>query len=166
MNAPRRRWLQPELWLVVGLPLATLLGGAATLRLATGDLSVDGEAEGVRRTAQVQTAELGPDLAAARRGLQGELRVDRERARISVDLRGDVGADDTLQLSLLHPLHAGHDMELQLQRRNGDWSAALPAGANQRWRLVLRDPAQQWRLVGRLPAGASAARLRPALSAP
>jgi hypothetical protein len=166
MKATARRWLQPELWVVVGLPLAALLGGAATLWLVAGDLSADGEAEGARRTAQVQTAELGPDLAAAQRGLRGELQLDQGGARVRVNLHGDVGDGDSLQLRLVHPLHAASDLELRLRPLDGGWSAALPPGAEQRWRLVLTDPARQWRLVGQLPAGARAAQLRPALAAP
>ena len=95
MNAARR-WYSPELWLVVGIPLATVVGGMVTLALAVGDLSADGEHEGVQRTAQMQTADLDPDLAAARQGLSARLRVDRTDGQVRVWLPAAIGTNTQL----------------------------------------------------------------------
>jgi hypothetical protein len=160
------RWWHPELFLVLALPVATLLGGFATLRLAQGDLSADGAAEGVRRTAQVQVAELDADLAAARRRLRAELVVERAAGGVRVRVDDAQATRAGLRLEFLHPLHARRDQVANLQSRGGDWFAAMAPDTGSRWRVVLSDPARRWRLVGTLERGASRVSLRPALAAP
>ena len=164
MSVHARRW-SPELLLVLAIPLAALAGGVATLRLANVDLSADGEAEGARRTAQVQEAELGPDLAAARAGLSARLRVDRARGELRVQLP-DAFATQGLDLELRHSLQADRDLHARLQARGGAWVAVLAPSAAERWRLVLHDPRRRWRLVGTLERGMDRVDLRPALAAP
>ena len=165
MKAATRRW-SPELLLVLAIPLAALAGGVATLHIADGDLSADGVAEGARRTAQVQQAELDPDLAAARARLSAQLRVDRARGEIRVLLPGARFAKEGLQLELLHSLHARRDLRARLQARDGGWVAALAPDAGSRWRVVLSDPRRRWRLVGTLDRGMQRLDLHPALAAP
>jgi hypothetical protein len=165
MRANTRRW-SPELLLVLAFPLAALAGGAITLRLAEGDLSADGVAEGARRTAQVQEAELDPDLAAARAHLAAQLRVDRTRGEVRVVLADPSFAKDGLQLQLLHPLRAQRDLHARMQPRGDAWVAALAPEAGSRWRVVLADPRRRWRLVGTLERGVDRLALRPALPAP
>ena len=60
---------EPMLFLVIALPAAAVAAGIATLVLAMGGAGDAGDAR-VRRVAQTQTADLAPDLAAARRGLR------------------------------------------------------------------------------------------------
>lgn len=160
------RRLSPELLLVLAIPLAALLGGAATLRLAAGDLSVDGATEGVRRTAQVQTAELGPDLAAARRGLEAGLRVDRASGLVRIRVADAAIEGDELQLEFVHALQAERDLHVRLRRHGEEWIGAPTPAGDARWRVQLGDRARAWRLVGTLPRGASQAQLRPALAPP
>ena len=163
-SAPR--WWTPELGLVLGIPLATVFGGALTLLLVRGDLSADGEHEGVRRTAQVQTADLDPDLAAARAGMSASLRVDRARGRVLVDLPRTIGPGEDIELQFVHSLRADRDLHARLQSRDGGWSAALAPDAGSRWRVVIADRTRAWRLVGTLPRGAATLSLQPALSPP
>ncbi|CAN5168161.1 hypothetical protein BH11PSE14_BH11PSE14_11310 [soil metagenome] len=163
----RPRWLQPELGLVLLIPLATVIGGLWTLHLADIDDSADGQAEGARHTAQVQTAEIAPDQEASRLGLRATLRVDPAcgcaRLQLSDPLAAGNGA---LQLALVHRLYASRDVELPLTRNGAGWnSARLPASDNG-WRLVLTDAARHWRLVGRLEHDAGDTTLVPALPAP
>lgn len=161
----RSRW-SPELALVLAIPLAALLGGIATLRLAEGDLSADGEAEGVRRTAQVQEAELDPDLAAARARLSASLRVDAARGEVRIVLPEADAAGAGLQVDFLHALAAGRDLHAPLQARDGAWVAKLAPDAGSRWRVVLSDAQRRWRLVGTLERGQASLALHPALAAP
>jgi hypothetical protein len=158
------RWYAPELALVVGIPLLTVVGGLATLYLASGDLSNDGEHEGVRRTAQVQTADLVPDLAAARAGLSASLRVDRSLGQVQVSLPRAFAAGEIIDLDFVHSLHAERDLHARLQSRGGAWVAALAPDAGSRWRVVVSDRARSWRLVGTLPRGDAAVSLQPALA--
>ena len=163
MSAARRGW-SPELCLVVGIPLATVLGGLLTLVIVRGDLSADGEHEGAQRTAQVQTADLNPDLAAAHAGLFARLRVDRSDGQVRVWLPPAVDAHATIDLRFVHSLHAGRDLHARLQARGGAWVAPLAPDAGSRWRVVLADRARGWRLVGTLPRGDATLVLQPALA--
>lgn len=166
----RPRWLQPELGLVLLIPLATVIGGLWTLRLANIDDSADGLAEGARHTAQVQTADIAPDQAAARMGLRATLHVDPACgcAHLRLSDPSAAGAGE-LQLALVHRLYAARDAQLPLARDGVDWiSPRLPAGGTG-WRLVLTSSvngARRWRLVGRLADNAHDATLQPALAAP
>jgi hypothetical protein len=162
-----RAWWRPELWLVLGIPLLTIVGGLWTLVVASGsDLSDDGGHADVRRTAQVQTADLEPDFAAARAGLSAELNVDRDRGEVHVRLPRPVDARDQLQLRFVHSLQSGRDLQVRLQPRGDAWVAKLAPVAGARWRVVLADVDRQWRLVGTLPSGGATLSLRPALPPP
>ena len=163
---PARSWWRPELAVLVGLPLLTIAAGLWTLGVARGDLSADGGHAGVRRTAQVQTADLVPDLAAARAGLSASLRVDRARGEVSVQLPAAAAARGGLDLDFVHSLQAGRDVHARLQPRDGAWVAKLAPDAGSRWRVVLADGEQGWRLVGTLPRGGSELALQPAVSPP
>ena len=159
-------WWAPELALVIGIPAATVCGGILTLVLVTGDFSNDGEHENVQRTAQVQTADLEPDLAAARAGLSADLEVDRSRGEVRVSLPTPAGAGDELELDFVHSLQSGRDLHARLRRRDGAWVAALAPDAGSRWRVVLADRDRHWRVVGTLPRGAATLSLQPALPSP
>ena len=164
MSALRR--FSPELALVVGIPLLTVFAGLATLWLSRGDLSADGEHEGVRRTAQMQTANLDPDLAAARAGLSASLRIDRDNGQVRVSLPRAVGVGEVVEVEFVHSLHAQRDLHARLRASNGAWVAAIAPDAGSRWRVVVADRARSWRLVGTLPRGGSTLSLQPALAPP
>ena len=166
MNAPARDWWRPELWLVIGIPLLTVLGGIWTLLAASGELSDDGDHADAKRTAQVQTADIEPDLAAARLGLKGDLQVDRARGEVRVQLPRLVDARDDLELRFVHGLQAGRDLQVRLQPQGEAWVAQAAPSADSRWRVVLADGDRQWRLVGTLPRGAATLALQPALPPP
>lgn len=161
-----RRYVHPELWLVLAIPVATVLAGLGTLRLADVDTSTDGSGGTVRRTAQVQVAELGPDREAARRALTARVTVDRVAGTVLVELSGAGVRGERLNLSAQHALRADRDIALPLRRDGARWRAEGVPGADANWRLVLGDAGGAWRLVGRLPRGGSSAALRPALAAP
>lgn len=159
-----RAWWRPELWLVLGIPLLTIAGGLWTLYVASGgDLSDEGAHADVRRTAQVQTADLTPDLAAARAGLSAQLQVDRARGEVRVQLPREADARDAPELQFLHSLQSGRDLRARLQPRDGAWFAKLAPDAGSRWRVVLADGDRRWRLVGTLPRGGAALALQPAV---
>lgn len=166
MSTRLSRWWQPELALVLALPLAALAGGVLTLRASAVDLSVDGVDAGVRRTAQVQTAQLDPDLAAARRGLLARLEVDRVRGLVRVRVPAPGAATQGLRLDFLHPLHAHRDLHVRLRADGAAFVAPLAPARDSHWRVVLSDPARSWRLVGTLPRGSEALALQPALPLP
>ena len=166
MKQPARQWWRPELALVLGLPLATIIGGVITLRMVRGDLSAEGAHAQVRRTAQVQTTDLAPDLAAARAGLGARLQVDRLRGEVRVAELPTAAQARELELHFVHPMHAGRDLKARLQAREGAWAAPLSPDPNSRWGVVLVEPARGWRLVGTLPRGGNMLDLQPAVPAP
>jgi hypothetical protein len=159
----RPAWREPMLWLVAGIPLATLIAGFATLSLAGGSGAIDAAPEPVRRTAQVQQADLAADTAAAHAGLRATLRIDAARRTIVARILPSPSAGD-LQLLFVHPSFAAEDRSVTMRLRDGVWVGAMPALPAIEWRLQLSPGDAQWRLVGRWHAGAAAqAEMLPAL---
>ena len=150
----------PVLLVLIGLPLATLAAGFATLAVI-GRGGLDTVGDPVRRTAQIQQVDLAADAAARRQGLVG--RVGLEGPLVWVDLEGAVEAKG-LRLRLEHPLDAAKDAEIALQAHEGRWRA--PAfDARVGWRVALSPADGTWRLVARWPRGARGVDLAPAVAA-
>ena len=99
---PRPALLEPMVWLMLGIPAATVLAGIATLVIASSAGGLDAAPEPVQRTLQAQVADLGPDRRAAAAGMQATLRVDGA-GRIDVALPASPGAPT---LRLVHPTRA------------------------------------------------------------
>lgn len=161
-RAPRR---EPMLLLVIGLPAAAVVAGVATLLLAMGGGDA-GDAR-VRRVAQAQNADLGPDRAASRLALRAELALTLDDA-LRLELAGDAPPARALELTLRHAIDPGRDRSARLVPAGGGvylgrLDAPRAAGAHN-VELVPEDAG--WRLVGRLAADAAAVDLQPALEAP
>lgn len=160
-------WRQPIVWLVIALVAASVAGSIALLVVAGGDGSTDAMPDPVRRTAQVQTADLGPDAVAGERKLSAIVRVDAEHGFVeALPVGGDFDRAAPLKLELLHPTLADHDRTLELAPTDTGWRVDAEVDGNHDWNLRLGDSDGQWRLQGRLPAGQQAASVRPALQAP
>jgi hypothetical protein len=165
-------WRQPVVWLIVLLVAAAVAGGIAMVVIAAGDGAVDAVPDQVRRTAQVQVADLGPDENARRDGLSAIARIDAKGGYVEVlPVSGRFDRSAALRLRLLHPVRSSGDVSLDLQPGENGWRAdaddvLLAAGAAHDWKLQLSDAGEQWRLRGRLPKGQQAAHLKPALPAP
>lgn len=149
---------EPMLWLVMLLPAAVVVAGIATLVIAIRSGGNDAVPDAVRRTAQVQTAELGPDDVARRRGLVAVLQVRGDGVRV-LPVQGDFDRTRPLQLTLAHPVQAAQDRHLVLQPDADGWHAAGAPDATHDWPLLLQADDGAWRVHGRLPAGQQAAHL-------
>lgn len=159
-------WQQPVIWLVIALVAAAVAGGIAMLLIASDAGNDDAVADPVRRTAQVQTADLGPDALAAQRKLSAIVRIDVEQELVEVlPVDGDFDPAVSLQLRLLHPIRASDDMTLQLQPTELGWRTDAVVDGGHDWNIELGPADGSWRLQGRLPAGQQAAHLQPALQA-
>lgn len=159
-------WRQPIIWLVIALVAAAVAGGIAMVVIASDAGNGDVVADPVQRTAQVQTADLGPDALAAQRKLSAIVRIDAEQQRVEVlPVDGDFDPAASLQLRLLHPIRASDDMTLQLQSTELGWSTEAVVDGGHDWNVELGPVDASWRLQGRLPAGQQAAHLHPALQA-
>lgn len=157
-------WRQPIVWLVIALVAAAVTGGIAMVVIASDAGNGDAVAEPVRRTAQVQTADLGPDAVAAQRKLSAIVRTDAEQQLVEVlPVDGDFDPAAPLQLRLLHPIQSSQDVVLLLQPGELGWRADAVVDGDHDWKVQLGPRDGQWRLQGRLPKGQQAAHLRPAL---
>jgi hypothetical protein len=157
MSAAQAAWREPMVWLMLAIPLATVVAGLSTLRVAHAD-GMDAEPDEVRRTAQAQVVDLAADRHAAELGLRASVRVDaRGQPVLSLPFPGG------LELRLVHPTRASGDLRWT-RAADGAWSGPrVPAHARGRW--VLEDMAHAWRLVGRWPSDTGAAELQPAVAA-
>lgn len=169
--ASRPWYREPLVWLVIGLPAMVVVAGVWTLVVAARAGGADAVPDTVRRTAQVQQADLGPDREAARLGLEAELAVDASSGALQVSLRGPAADAQPalLWLELRHPVRA-EDQRLPLSRAGEAWRGRLPDagggdGVPHDWILRLGPEDGAWRLAGRLETEATAATLRPAVAA-
>jgi uncharacterized protein len=165
MTPPGNNRRNPVLWLVIGLPALSVVAGVGLLVVAIrsgGSDAVPGE---VRRTAQVQVADLAPDAAAQRAGLRAVLRVDAEAGRIQLlPVAGRFDRAAPLKLALGHPAREARDLVVTLAPDELGWSAAARLEPGNDWILRLTPGDGGWRLQGRLHAGEQAVVLLPALA--
>ena len=160
-NSP---WRQPMMWLVIGLPAVTVVALVALVIMAAGPGSTDSIDTSVRRTAQMQTADLGPDQAAARLQLAALLRVDGASLEL-VPLHAGFDTGKPLRLAMRHPVRSELDRDFLLQPSGGTWRVPAPAlELGHDWTLQLAPEDGAWRLQGRLVKGQLSARLQPVTS--
>lgn len=161
-----RPWFrEPMLALVIGIPLASVVAGVATLVIAAGGPGDAMDAD-VRRVAQVQTADLAPDRESARLGLEATAALDGTGAIDVQFLAGTAPVADSLILALRHGTDAERDLVATLTRTDGDrYLGRLPAPrAAGAYNATLQPAGADWRLVGRLAIGGERIELRPALA--
>jgi hypothetical protein len=143
------------LWLVVLIPLATVVAGISTVVLSVRSGSTDAVIDPGTRTAQVQD-----------RDLRGG-RIDPATGALRLQLDGDSAGAGTLALTLAHPTRGSLDARIDLVAAgDGIWLGRLDVDRSHDWNLLLTAAPAHWRLVGRLDANAGRFSLAPALSAP
>lgn len=166
-QAPEQKsspWRQPVMWLVIGLPMAVVIAGIVMIILAGGQGATDVVPDDVRRTAQIQTADLGPDQRAHDLRLSAIARIDLEGGFVEVlPVNGDFDRQAPLRLQLLHPALEDGDVAVELQPTETGWRADAAPGVGHAWRVRLEPLDGQWRLQGRMPAGQQAVSLRPTM---
>lgn len=159
---PRSVWRIPVMWLVIGLPLASIVAGVGLVIIATRAGGADTVTDRVQRVAQIQTADLGPDQRAQQMKLSVVLRTD-ERGIEVIPVSGDFDRAAPLQLRVLHPTQANADRELRLPPGGLGWRLDEPLDGSHDWNLQLLPADGQWRLKGRMPKAQQAVRLAPSL---
>lgn len=166
-DGSRRPWYrEPMVWLVIAIPLTSVIMGLVLLRLALvhrDGLVVDDyywQGKTINRV-------LARDRRASELGLASrlELSPDRGLATLSVRAGRDVALPATLEVKLLHATRAGQDKVLRMERvGDGTYRGALPPLEPGRWDVQVGT--DEWRLVGWLQMpGATAARIEPAAHA-
>jgi len=155
-------WREPMMWLVLGLPLASVVAGVILVSLAARDSS-DSVGDVVTRTAQIQVADLSPDARARDLRLSAIVRVDDGFLEV-LPVTGEFERQAPLRLVLRHPTQAASDLELRADPGDNGWRAEATLDAGHDWKLEVMPEGMPWRLQGRLPAGQRAAHVKPALS--
>ena len=162
-NTSRPGWREPLVWMVFGIPSIAVVALAWMVFIAAGPGSTDSVDTTVKRTAQIQVADLGPDEAAARLRLAALLRIDGKDLEV-LPLHAGFDTAKPLKLALRHPTRSELDHELLMQPTATGWRATLELDLAHDWTLRLVPQDNQWRLQGRLPRGQLSARLQPVTS--
>lgn len=160
-QAQPSKWRNPVMWLVVGLPALSVVAGVGLVVIANRDGN-DAVPDAVRRTAQVQVADIGPDAVAQREGLSAIVRSDAGIVEV-LPVTGAFDRARPLRLVLLHPAKAADDRTLTLQPTDTGWRTDAEVDPGHDWNLRVEADDGRWRLLGRLPRGQHAARVSPAL---
>lgn len=167
-DAPRGGALRnPMVWLIVGLPALVIVAAFVTLAIAIRSGGSDALPDDVKRTAQIQTTDLGPDAFAAAEKLSAVIRIE-ERAIDILPASGELLKTDDVRkrpvrLSLQHPTRAADDRELELRPVAHGWRVDDTLDLSHDWRVQLVGADARWRLHGRLPKATRATLLQPAL---
>lgn len=157
----RPPWREPLVWLVFGIPALAVVALVWMVFIAAGPGSTDSVDTAVKRTAQIQVADLGPDESAARLQLAALLRIDGGELEV-LPLHAGFDTDKPLKLSLHHPTRADLDHEVLMHPTANGWRAPLELDLTHDWKLQLKPQDDSWRLHGRLPRGQLSARMQPA----
>ena len=160
----RAAWREPMVWLMVGLPLASVVTGFMLLAAALRAGGADEVDDRVQHRAQAQVSELAPDERAGDMQLAALLQLRPGRVEL-LPINGALPRGQTLQLSLRHPTDSSQDRSIQLLPTAPGWGADISLPNGHDWVLRLAPADEAWRLVGRLPMRTAAARLGPALPA-
>ena len=166
MTNPSQRpgWREPMVWLMVGLPLASVVTGFMLLATAVRAGGADEVDDQVQHRAQAQVSELAPDERAGKLQLAALLQVRPGRIEL-LPVSGELPRDQPLRLSLRHPTDSSQDKAIQLLPDAQGWGADVVVPVGHDWLLRLAPADEAWRLVGRLPMRSAAARMGPALPA-
>ena len=164
-GASKSLWRNPVMWLVVGLPLLSIVAGVGLVVTAVRTGGADPVNDPVRRVAQIQTADLGPDAAAKKLGLSAVLRVEDGIVEV-LPATGEFPRAQPLRLVLEHPTRQAEDLRLELPPEGPGWRLQQAVDPQHDWVVQLHAADGSWRLHGRLPRQQHAARLAPSLGAP
>lgn len=161
----RPAWREPMVWLVVGVPLAAVIGGLWLVAVAIRSGGGDSTRDDVRRTGQIQVADLGPDARASELRLRAVMQVFGEQVRV-FPVSGEWQRSESLALTLVHPQREADDRTIVLAPDDNGWHADAMLEAGHDWIVHLGDARGSWRIRGRLPGGQQAVHLGPSLDGP
>lgn len=164
MTEARKSWQEPMVWLMLGIPAATVVAGLATLAIAIRSGSMDTVPSSVQRIAKAQVLNSAIDDFTASRNYRGYLILDRSTEAWQVSLKttpADLGLS-AAHVLFVHPNLAANDTGIELRAGDGVLQKALGFTPQQ---IIVTDDAGTWRLVGTY-SGQSTIALTPALMAP
>lgn len=153
---------EPMVWLVWGLPAASVVAGVLLVVTAVRSGGADEVTDKVQRRAQIQVSELGPDQRASAMKLAVILRIGADSIEV-LPVSGDVPRTQALVLDLSHPTDSSRDQRLVLQPSGQGWSVPAKVGIDHDWIARLGPTDGAWRVLGRVQTGGYAVRLGSAL---
>lgn len=163
-NDNRAWYREPMVWLMLALPAAAVVAGLSTVAIAVRASGNDAVPESVRRTAQIQIADLAADRQAAQRRLRAFVYVTRDTGAVRVSVTGNTVTDARLQLRFIHATDGSQDAHATLVRTGDAWLGRIDAPIDRAWAVVLSAEDDNWRLQGSLPPGQDRVLLEPALA--
>jgi uncharacterized protein len=159
----RSAWREPMVWLIAAIPVAAVVATVALLVTASRSPGTDDSvADNVRRTAQVQVADLDPDARAQQLKLSAIVRIGKNVVEV-LPVNGEFDREAPLTLSLQHPSRAELDHTLELAPASTGWRSDAKLELDHDWKVQLVPADQAWRLQGRWNAHQQATYLHPAL---
>ena len=156
-------WKMPIMWLVIGLPLASIVAGVSLVVIAVRSGGADAVPDDVRRMSQVQTTDLGPDEQARALHLSAVVRLADGVVEV-IPVTGEFRRKAPLQVLLQHPTRAAEDIRIDLAPGDGGWRAEQVVDDSHDWIVQLVSAEDGWRLHGRLTKQQHATHLSPALA--
>jgi hypothetical protein len=163
MSDERKSWQEPMVWLMLGIPGATVIAGLATLAIAIQSGTMDTVPSAVQRVAKAQVLNSAVDEQTTIKNYHGILLVDRSTGAWKVSLKtdpADLGLS-AVRVLFVHPNLAASDIGIELSAGEGVLQKALEFTPQQ---IIVTDDAGTWRLVGTY-SNQSTIVLTPAVSA-
>ncbi|MFN7644020.1 MAG: FixH family protein [Burkholderiales bacterium] len=142
----RAAWREPLVWLVVGIPAATVVAGAFTWWIAAqrADSNV---ADDYYKHGLAINRSLERESRAKALGLRAELTLAGEND-LRLRLTGGATLPLTVSVVLTHPVRAEQDRRLSLDRQaDGGYRIVAPQVGAGNWDVSIE--AQDWRVAGR-----------------
>ena len=158
----RPAYREPMVWLMVGLPAASVVAGILLLVTAVRSGGADEVSDKVQRRAQIQVSELGPDQRASAMKLVVLLRIAADSIEV-LPVSGELPLTQPLVLSLNHPTDSTRDQRLVLLPSSHGWRVAARTETGHDWIARLGPANGAWRVLGRVETGGHAVRLGSAL---
>ncbi len=165
MTGKRSFWRSPVSWLLIGLPLLSVVAGIGLVIVAARTGGNDVAIDHVQRVAQIQTTDLGPDYMARKLKLTAVARIEDGVIEV-LPASGEFARDQPLRLTVVHPAQSAEDRTYELAPSAYGWRAEAALDPSHDWILRLAPEGAAWRLHGRLPRDQHAARLGPSLATP
>ena len=136
---------QKWLWFVLAPLIAVVIYASIFMYIAitTSDGIVKDDYYKVARGTSVDNSRV---MAAAQRGIEGELLVDALTGDLRIQLKSNTALPEQLTLDLVHPSHQKYDQTITLRSVNGQgvYLGSLQAHIDGKRYLMLSDDSAEW----------------------
>lgn len=146
LETTRPPWREPLVWMVFGIPAATVVAGFATWWIAAQRADSNVAEDWYKRGLTINRS-LERESHAQARGLNAEIRLaDANDLRVTLTGTGPMPA--SIAVVLTHPVRAEQDRRVTLDRQaDGTYRIVSPMVSGGRWDVAIE--AEDWRVAGR-----------------